>query len=51
MKNRNNPGGAPIGPRGDWAAWRARQDRAIAKPRKNRAAIKLNKAKDKPDAV
>lgn len=48
MKNPANPGGAPLGPKNGWAEWRARRDRAIAKPRRNAAAQKLNKPK--PDA-
>lgn len=50
MKNRTNPGGAPIGPKNGWAEWRARRDKAIAKPRRNAAAQKLNKPKADSDS-
>lgn len=54
MKNRENPGGAGIGPGKDWAAWRERRNKAIAKPRKNAGAMRLHKMKEseavKPDA-
>lgn len=42
MKNHGNPSGAPIGPKHNWAEWRARQDKAIQNPARNTAAIKLN---------
>jgi hypothetical protein len=53
MRNRSNPGGAPIGPKNGWAEWRARRDRQLAKPARNPAAQKLNgpKKTESPDAV
>lgn len=41
MKSKLN--GAEIGPGKGWADWRKRRDKAITKPRKNAAGVKLAK--------
>jgi hypothetical protein len=38
MKNEHK---VEIGPKKEWGKWRATRDRAIEKPRKNAAAVKL----------
>lgn len=45
MKNRSNPGGAPLGPKDGWAAWRDRRNKALGNPRRSGAAKKLNEPK------
>lgn len=35
------------GPKGNWAEWRARRDKAITKPRRGNAAEKLERLKRK----
>jgi hypothetical protein len=50
VKDKGNPGGAPIGPKHNWAEWRARKDKQIVKPRRNAAAIKLNTEAASKDA-
>src|ERR1700722_173065 len=42
MRNKENPGGAPIGPKAGWGEWRARRDALLTNPRRNTAALKLN---------
>lgn len=41
-----------MGPKIGWAEWRARQDRKLLKPRRNKAAVKLAQPKDvdRPEA-
>jgi hypothetical protein len=51
MKNSENPGAAPIGPRDKWAEWRARRDKSLANPRRNAAALRLNATVWQPIAL
>lgn len=50
MKNKSNPGGAPLGPKVGWAEWRAKKDRSLAKPRRSAAAQKINTPKQENDS-
>lgn len=48
MKNRELPGGSPIGPKAEWGKWRAARDKRLREPRRNKAAQKLNAPRKEP---